>query len=338
MHFIAIDRSSGFPVYLQIKDQIIYQIGMAKLPPGTILPSIRRLSAQLGVATATVRRAYRVLEEQGFVTPYQGKGMLVAELNTPSGPAIRESGARQKQLESLFTSTVGRAYALGASQAEIQVALARALSRWELKPRVLLVSTEPEFIDHYAPLLGEALSDLRVEVSPLLLGRQQGTAGADLHSLPLCIVTLVKSYKRVRDLFEGLAVPVVALALKLSDESRRALMDLPREAVGLLLAEQANIQGFRHQLEPFLALNEPLRLHPLETSELEQALAGADVVVHSLRARQSLSLVASPVPQRIELHFVPDPVSLDRVRQTVLERLQGATAGSWSREAELVAQ
>ena len=52
-------------------------IGAGTLPPGTHLPPIRQLAADLGLAANTVARAYRELEHEGLVASRVRHGTTV---------------------------------------------------------------------------------------------------------------------------------------------------------------------------------------------------------------------------------------------------------------------
>jgi DNA-binding transcriptional regulator YhcF (GntR family) len=75
---IRVDPGSPTPPYEQIRAQVATMIEAGTLPPGTQLPPIRQLAADLGLATNTVARAYRELELEGFVTSRVRHGTTVA--------------------------------------------------------------------------------------------------------------------------------------------------------------------------------------------------------------------------------------------------------------------
>ena len=74
---IVISNQSELPIYAQIKEQIKEQILNGKLMPETVLPSIRQLANEVGVSVITTTRAYRDLEQEGFITTMHGKGSIV---------------------------------------------------------------------------------------------------------------------------------------------------------------------------------------------------------------------------------------------------------------------
>lgn len=76
---LELDRSNSMPLYLQLCHQLRDQILSGRLPPGTRLPSERRLSVQIGVNRTTVVSAYRELAADGLVEAHVGRGTTVVE-------------------------------------------------------------------------------------------------------------------------------------------------------------------------------------------------------------------------------------------------------------------
>ena len=147
---------------------------------GRHLPSIRQAARQLGITPMTVRRAYASLEEEGFVVGLPGKGVVVTELApTPQAEAIR----RQDSLSDLLRVTVTQAQALGYAPSEIQAAMTRALAEGDGAATILFVGAEPEFIEHYTPLLADAMRDLDVDVEAISLAQLEATGLRDLRSV-----------------------------------------------------------------------------------------------------------------------------------------------------------
>ncbi len=64
---LRIREENDSPIYQQIIDQIKAQVADGALKKGDRLPSVRELSADLGVNMNTVYKAYRELESQGIV-------------------------------------------------------------------------------------------------------------------------------------------------------------------------------------------------------------------------------------------------------------------------------
>lgn len=107
---IELQDASGVPFYRQIKDQIARMIRTGQLSPGTKLPSVRELSAQLLVSLITVRRSYADLEAEELIVRRRGHGTYVSEeAKTLSQEQMKEEGRAllMKALAELRTLGLG---------------------------------------------------------------------------------------------------------------------------------------------------------------------------------------------------------------------------------------
>jgi DNA-binding transcriptional regulator YhcF (GntR family) len=92
MNTITIDRDHGEAVYAQVAQQLRQLIASGALPSGMAIPSVRQLARDLGVSLNTVARAYRLLEEEGFLLIRDRAGVTV------SAPAHDISDALRQEL------------------------------------------------------------------------------------------------------------------------------------------------------------------------------------------------------------------------------------------------
>ena len=113
MHII-LNHSSMVPIYEQLVEQIKTEILQSRLSEGEVLPSVRKLSAELRISSLTVKKAYDRLEEEGFVTTVHGKGTFVTA--TDQQVAVE---ARRKAVEEEFEKAIDRAENIGMSKEEI---------------------------------------------------------------------------------------------------------------------------------------------------------------------------------------------------------------------------
>jgi GntR family transcriptional regulator len=80
---LRISDQDGVPIYVQVVRQIKYLVSSGRLTPGDQLPPVRKLAEQLLINPNTVARAYRELENEGFVSSRQGAGVFVADGVSP---------------------------------------------------------------------------------------------------------------------------------------------------------------------------------------------------------------------------------------------------------------
>lgn len=74
---MIINNSSQKPIYEQIIEQIKVMILKGELKADTMLPSVRSLSKEQKISALTVKKAYDLLEQEGFIVTVQGKGSFV---------------------------------------------------------------------------------------------------------------------------------------------------------------------------------------------------------------------------------------------------------------------
>ncbi|WIV10475.1 GntR family transcriptional regulator [Proteiniborus sp. MB09-C3] len=80
---MKIDRDSGVPIYIQVKNFIMDDIKNGRLKIGEKLPTERDLSLKLKVSRNTISSAYNALEQEGVLISFQGRGTFVAEEANP---------------------------------------------------------------------------------------------------------------------------------------------------------------------------------------------------------------------------------------------------------------
>ncbi len=77
---ITINTRDSRPLYEQIKESLCRHILTGVLQEGERLPSVRELAGQLAINPNTIQRAYRELENEGFIVSITGRGSFVASL------------------------------------------------------------------------------------------------------------------------------------------------------------------------------------------------------------------------------------------------------------------
>lgn len=119
---LVLDPASPVPPYEQIRVQIRLHIATGQLAPGSVLPSVRQLARDLGVAPNTVMRAYSELEREGWVVTTTRKGVQVAPFSS-----TRVTEIRAHEFEQAVTRLLVTAHQLGVTPAEIHAEIDRLL-------------------------------------------------------------------------------------------------------------------------------------------------------------------------------------------------------------------
>lgn len=86
---VEIDRNADEPVYLQVARQVREAVADGRLVPGQGLPSVRTLASDLAVNLNTIARAYRLLEEEGFLAIRSRRGVEVRAPGDGLLPGVR---------------------------------------------------------------------------------------------------------------------------------------------------------------------------------------------------------------------------------------------------------
>jgi len=76
---IRIDLRSREPSYLQLAAVLRERIESGEIPPEEALPSITYLVQETGLAVGTVRKAIKVLADEGLVVTVPGRGSFVTK-------------------------------------------------------------------------------------------------------------------------------------------------------------------------------------------------------------------------------------------------------------------
>lgn len=112
---MIINTSSMVPIYEQIIDQIKTLIRNGELKENDQLPSVRILSKQLRISALTVKKAYDLLESEGFTITVHGKGTYVAAANTE---LLLEE--QKKELEADLEKAIQKGRRCGISDEDIK--------------------------------------------------------------------------------------------------------------------------------------------------------------------------------------------------------------------------
>lgn len=112
---IIVNTSLMVPIYEQLVDRIKLLIRRGELKENDHLPSVRALSRDLKISALTVKKAYDLLEEEGFTITVHGKGTYVAEINTE---LLLEE--QKKELQMDFEKAIQKGRRFGIDDADMK--------------------------------------------------------------------------------------------------------------------------------------------------------------------------------------------------------------------------
>ena len=100
--------NSGVPIYVQLREQILRQLGAGVLAAGDQMPTMREVAVTMKVDLNTVRHAYDELERMGAITLVRGRGSFVAKPPPAMGARVQ-----QVQADSLAKQVLATAANMG---------------------------------------------------------------------------------------------------------------------------------------------------------------------------------------------------------------------------------
>ena len=125
---IRIDLKSQVPAYRQIVDALRVLLVDGTLPPGSDLPSVRRLAMELGIHFNTVGEAYRTLAEEGWLDLHHGRAAKIIERGSPEAASTERLQEFRVQLRNL----VAQMRASGVTPVRIAAELRAAMEGFNL--------------------------------------------------------------------------------------------------------------------------------------------------------------------------------------------------------------
>lgn len=110
---LQLDLRSRIPIYEQLTEKLKELIVHKVLKDDEQLPSVRELAQELTINPNTIQKAYRELEQQGYIYSIQGKGNFVM-------PTVKmETGRKKTELVKQLKKVVEELLYLGVSREEI---------------------------------------------------------------------------------------------------------------------------------------------------------------------------------------------------------------------------
>lgn len=316
--FIEIDRKSGIPIYLQLKEEIKKLIQAGIWQVGEKIPTERDLAGQLGISRNTVSTAYHELEDEGILSSTQGRGTFVSD----SDAVIRQEGRKERLLRIIdvaIEEATENGYTIDDFLAITQV---RAREKKAVLSRVKIVFLEcnQEQLEYYAKeiKLGSGETIIPILLNDARANREkfsQILSNADL------VVSTFFHLDEVKKLVGREKIDVLGIALNPQLETIVKIARLPR---GSRLAIICLSDSFVAKIKRALVQSgiDHLQFEPCtskDTVELRQVLSSATAVVVSPNRKPEIENLAAQGQEVIEFRFLPDAGSVNAIRSALLE-------------------
>ncbi|WP_434511283.1 GntR family transcriptional regulator [Desulfitobacterium sp. AusDCA] len=310
---MELERKSGIPYYIQLKEQIRKNITKGMWQTGSKLPTERILAEELQVSRNTVGQAYKELEDEGVLTSTQGRGTFVADTIV-----IAQQESRKEKILRIIDVAMEDAVSLGFSINDfISFVHVRGMEKKELlaKLKVAFVECNPEQLAEARWNLGPG-----VTLIPVLLSELRERQGRERMKAMSMIVTGVNHLQKVKDLLEGLEQTILGISLQPKLETIVRIAKLPMERDIALICES---RIFAEKVES--ALNNAglfpklkVLVKPRE-EEIQQLLPQCSAAILAPMMRKITERCRPEQMELIEFRFEPDTGSINLIRSTLLE-------------------
>ncbi len=307
-----VNRQSAVPLHVQIKEQIRYAVTSGDLEPGEPLPSIRELTAQLGVHRNTVHRVYMELQALGVLVSRPGVGVFV---NEALASAVSPT-------DLAFVDELVERFFVEARQAGInpvtlsQLVSQRAPAHDARHPSIAFVECTAHQSVECARDLGEAFG---VRVEHLLLDdlrRQPCRVRPDLRH----VVTSLFHYDEVLEWASDEDRKVHAVTYGLHPATQRQLRQIaPTARLGFVCHDANTEEVIGKQVAARVPDGVFVGCANLEARDSAlDLIQRVDTVMLTEPAAAFCIEHCTPEHELLELHFSLHPASVEKVRRAVL--------------------
>ncbi|MDP3058629.1 MAG: GntR family transcriptional regulator [bacterium] len=312
---IELQRKSGVPLYIQLKEQIRQQVTNGAWGPGFKLPTERQLSGLLGISRNTVGQAFNELEVEGIVHSFQGKGTFIVEADPIS---INEG--RIHRLENILEEAIEQALLEGFTCSEYLATagvIAQRKQQLFSTVRIVFIECNREQVDFFSKQLelGSGVSIFPIVIDELYSGAEEMFEKINEADI---IVTTFFHIDEVRR-----TVPdtkrVLAVALDPQLETIVRIARIPRgKRLGLIcissiFAEKVMVSLTTAGID-YLDL---VATHSREPLELTQIIGTSDVLLVSPGRKKEVAQLCLGNKEIIEFVYKPDQSSINLLQSEI---------------------
>lgn len=274
------NKKSGVPLYIQIKEHIIREIKNKQLKAGQQMPTERDLAQILRTSRNTVSSAYKLLEQEGVLLSRQGRGTFIADENQTF-----QNRQQRNKLLNMIDAALSQGLDAGFSTDEfLEIVRDRVSEKEKSMKTVHAVFVECNI--EQAKVFAQELSDFtHFTVVPLVLTdiHQRSEETEKQLQDAVIVISTFNHINEVRELIGDLQKDVYGVAVKPCLEGLVRIARLPRETkFGLISLSKE----FHHKFERNLnaaGLNN-LEIHfttSQENEEIQAVIDSSDVIIVS---------------------------------------------------------
>lgn len=314
---IHIDRTSGIPIYIQIKKQIKGLIDRGILEKGDRLPPERELAEKIQVSRNRVSTAYKELEQARIITLQQGKGTFVAG----KVAGIREASRKDKLLK-IIDLAMEEAISLGFSLEDfLTIAYVRAKEKEDLLSKIKVVFVECSQ-EQLSLLMKESELDQQVASIPLLISKIQNHPAKARKILDKAeiIVTTPFHLEEVENFVSGTDKQIIDMTLEPKINTIVELARIgPDNSVGLVcLSDNFAVEVVR-SLEKIGLNNLNINHTTNKGDKLKKFVEQYEVLITSPPRYKDVLKIKNENQKVISFDFAPDRGSVNMLKMALID-------------------
>ncbi len=304
---LSIERDSGTPIYLQLKDQIRRAISVGELRPSNPLPSIRKLESSLGVNRNTIRRAYLELHAEGTLILQKGKEAVIA----PRRGSSRTKVSAQ-QVMKLARKIVQKVETEGLDSIWFTSAYQQAAVEHDKRyPKLVFIECSQAQVDYFIRIMEKTWNRRVCGIDLNHLRENQALVPPSIKY----VLSTELHIAEVKKILHGFDHTFIEIKARFSSTFFRDVYRLSGLKTGLLLRDRESISGISHLVRSIIQVKGDLEVALLgHRKEALNMIKSVEALVYTTPCQQWVKQFAPPRVLTQELFFEPIPEELEQLK------------------------
>lgn len=118
-----VDTTTDVPLWVQLRQRLIYLINSGYFKPGDQLPTVRGLASDISINYNTVNKAYLSLVSDGYLESTRGRGVFVRDMD------IEADEEYAAEVDGILSDCISACRDLGFSLDDVRMFMERKIKR-----------------------------------------------------------------------------------------------------------------------------------------------------------------------------------------------------------------
>lgn len=316
---LSINRKSGIPIYIQVKEQIREYIQKGIWEHGFKLPTERDMAEALGVSRNTISAAYKDLEAEGYLISQQGRGTFVDDI-----VSVKHTEGYKEELIKIIDDAIDHALQMGFEIDEfIVTSHIRAKAKKEVlnKIQVAFIECNYEQLDYFCHQLHLGAGTMMIPIlledfknNPEEIKRKINTADI--------VVTTFLHIDEVKSLIADDSIEVLGISLDPQLETIVKIAKIPHgKRIGLLCISDNFARKVIMTIENagIDTIKDIEIITSNSDSDLLNLVQSCDAIITSPSRRKDIEKYNTAKKEVIEFVYVPDLGSINILRSALYD-------------------